>query len=165
MQTTTREMLYPNPTVSPHIVRNYDFLVNITSIIIRGDVKYYFADFVRKGGIPQCYECQKYWIHATCRRGQLQSSSQAMKTEAEVGTGLLLFSNTITGIFFRFGRMKREEKRGSSSEEEEERRRSRSKYRREGRSRSKDRREDRSRSKERKERKKKSKRKRSRSIS
>ena len=46
MQTTTREMLYPNPTVSPHIVRNYDFLVNITSIIIRGDVKYYFADFV-----------------------------------------------------------------------------------------------------------------------
>ena len=54
MQTTTREMLYPNPTVSPHIVRNYDFLVNITSIIIRGDFKYYFADFVRitEGGVP-----------------------------------------------------------------------------------------------------------------
>ena len=60
------------------------------------------------------------------------------------------------GTFFRFGRMKREEKRGSSSEEEGRRRsRSRSKYRR----------EDRSRSKDRKERKKKSKRKRSRSRS
>ena len=85
-------------------------------------------------------------------------SSQAMKIEAEVGTGLLLFLNIkkTAGTFFRFGRMKREEKRGSSSEEEGRRRsRSRSKYRR----------EDRSRSKDRKERKKKSKRKRSRSRS